>query len=81
VLKGSDSWVRHLAFRDYLRAHPETSADYYRLKCDLAMRCSKDEYTEAKGPFIERILASTRGHERQCAAQRRHAADGAARRR
>jgi GrpB-like predicted nucleotidyltransferase (UPF0157 family) len=56
VVKGSEFWVRHLAFRDHLRAHPATVADYYELKRDLAMRSTKEEYTEAKSPFIEGIL-------------------------
>lgn len=60
VLEGGELWTHHLMFRDYLRAHPESAADYYELKCDLATRCSKEEYVEAKGPFIERILTLAR---------------------
>jgi GrpB-like predicted nucleotidyltransferase (UPF0157 family) len=56
VVKGCDFWVRHLAFRDYLRAHPASAADYYELKRDLAMRRTKEEYAEAKSPFIKGIL-------------------------
>jgi GrpB-like predicted nucleotidyltransferase (UPF0157 family) len=63
VVKGTDFWVRQLAFRDYLRAHPEAAAAYYTLKQDLAARLSKKDYTEAKSPFIEGILASALGHE------------------
>jgi GrpB-like predicted nucleotidyltransferase (UPF0157 family) len=58
VVKGSDFWIRHLAFRDYLRAHPEPASAYYNLKQDLAMHLTKEEYTDAKGPFIEGILAA-----------------------
>jgi GrpB-like predicted nucleotidyltransferase (UPF0157 family) len=58
VVTGSDFWIRHLAFRDHLRAHPESAAAYYNLKRELAMRVSKEEYTEAKSPFIEGVLAS-----------------------
>ena len=65
VVKGSDFWVRQLAFRDYLRAHPERAAAYYELKRELAVRFSREEYTEAKSPFIEGILASALGHDRQ----------------
>ena len=61
VLKGSAFWVRHLAFRDYLRTHPDAAAAYYQLKCELAARFSKEEYTEAKSPFIEGILGSALG--------------------
>jgi GrpB-like predicted nucleotidyltransferase (UPF0157 family) len=58
VLRGSEFWVRQLAFRDYLRAHPESASAYYELKRGLAVRLGREEYTEAKGPFIERILAA-----------------------
>jgi GrpB-like predicted nucleotidyltransferase (UPF0157 family) len=61
VIKGSEFWVRQLAFRDYLRAHPESAAAYYELKRELAVRLSREEYTEAKSPFIEGILASALG--------------------
>jgi GrpB-like predicted nucleotidyltransferase (UPF0157 family) len=69
VLKGSSFWVRHLAFRDYLRAHPESAADYYQLKRDLAVRFTKDEYTKAKTRFIEGILTSAIGDRDRRAAQ------------
>ena len=70
VVTGGDFWIRHLAFRDYLRAHPESAAAYFELKRDLALRVSKEEYTEAKTPFINRILASAMcGREDQGAAQ------------
>jgi GrpB-like predicted nucleotidyltransferase (UPF0157 family) len=71
VVKGSDFWVRHLAFRDYLRAHLESAAAYYELKGRLAARCSKEDYTEAKSQFIEWILVSALGHDGQRPAQQR----------
>lgn len=58
VVKGSDFWKRHLQFRDYLRIHPKAAAEYYSLKCELALRCSRAEYTDAKSSFIEGVLAS-----------------------
>jgi GrpB-like predicted nucleotidyltransferase (UPF0157 family) len=61
VVTESDFWIRHLAFRDYLRAHPESAAAYDDLKRDLAMRVSKEEYTEAKSPFIDGILGRALG--------------------
>ena len=58
VVTGSDFWISHLAFRDHLRAYPESAAAYYQLKQELARRVSKEAYTEAKSPFIESVLAS-----------------------
>ena len=58
VVTGSDFWIRHLAFRDHLRTHPEAAAAYHHLKRELATRLSKEAYTQAKSPFIEGILAS-----------------------
>lgn len=60
VIEGRGFWERHLAFRDYLRAHPETAAEYERLKRELAARVPKHEYTQAKSPFIEAVLAAAR---------------------
>lgn len=55
---GSDWEWRHLLFRDYLRADPETRAAYEALKRDLATRLTHDRigYNDAKGPFIEAAL-------------------------
>lgn len=54
----SPSWRRHLAFRDYLRAHPATAATYAELKRTLAeqYRLDREKYTDEKGPFIARIV-------------------------
>ncbi|HEY3398144.1 MAG TPA: GrpB family protein [Armatimonadota bacterium] len=52
-------WTReHLAFRDYLRAHPEAAARYAALKRELAdaHRQDREAYTEAKADFISEIL-------------------------
>jgi GrpB-like predicted nucleotidyltransferase (UPF0157 family) len=53
----SPQWAGALAFRDYLRANPETAAQYKELKTRLALefRLDREAYTEAKGPFITRI--------------------------
>ncbi len=47
-------WRRHLAFRDYLRTHAETAAEYAALKRRLATEYGADRvgYTEAKTEFI-----------------------------
>lgn len=58
VVRGSDFWMRVLAFRDHLRAHPESAAAYDDLKRGLAARLDRAAYTDAKGPFVERILAA-----------------------
>ena len=50
----ADWWERHVGFRDYLRAHPETAREYEKLKLDLASRFRDDwaGYMEAKSEFI-----------------------------
>ena len=58
VIKGSPFWVRHLAFRNHLRAHPEDARAYEELKRSLAVQLDRPEYTDAKTPFIEGILAT-----------------------
>jgi GrpB-like predicted nucleotidyltransferase (UPF0157 family) len=54
---GTPQWVRPLAFRDYLRAHGDIAAEYEVLKRNLAQvhQFDREAYTEAKGPFINRI--------------------------
>jgi GrpB-like predicted nucleotidyltransferase (UPF0157 family) len=56
---GSECWVTHVAFRDYLLAHPEAREEYRALKHDLAERFRHDRpaYTEGKAAFIQSILA------------------------
>lgn len=53
-------WRDHLLFRDYLRCHADVAGEYDRLKRKLAERfaTSRLEYTEAKEPFISRVLAA-----------------------
>jgi GrpB-like predicted nucleotidyltransferase (UPF0157 family) len=48
---------RHLAFRDYLRAHPDEAQAYGRLKTELARRFPHDinGYTAGKDDFIKDI--------------------------
>jgi GrpB-like predicted nucleotidyltransferase (UPF0157 family) len=58
LVRGRREWVRHLAFRDHLRAHPDCAAAYDALKRELASRLDKDAYTAAKAPFIERVIAT-----------------------
>ena len=62
----SDRWHGALDFRDYLRAHSDAACEYAALKRRLARRIYRDagEYTEAKAPFIQRILAQALGKSR-----------------
>lgn len=59
VIRGSDFWVRHLLFRDYLRAHPDSAGVYFELKRELASLYRRDRaaYMEGKSDFIESVLS------------------------
>jgi GrpB-like predicted nucleotidyltransferase (UPF0157 family) len=59
---GSRLWTERLAFRDYLRAHADASAEYAELKRRLATqhRFDREAYTDAKGPFVEHIVGLAR---------------------
>lgn len=59
VEHGCDFWVRHIAFRDLLRARPDLAEQYSALKRELAGQYGADRvgYTEAKTPFIDAVLA------------------------
>jgi GrpB-like predicted nucleotidyltransferase (UPF0157 family) len=48
-----------LAFRDYLRRHPDVAAEYAELKRSLAGGLGQDRHAcmSAKGKFVERITA------------------------
>ncbi len=54
VEEGGAFWRRHLAFRDYLRTHPDTAAEYDALKRRIApiYRDNRSAYTDAKTDFI-----------------------------
>ena len=56
---GSEWERRHLAFRDWLRRHPDDAAAYERLKRELAERHPRDilAYVDGKTPFIREIEA------------------------
>ena len=62
VETASDFWRRHIAFRDYLRAHPDAAAEYAALKRRLAAEYGADRegYTEAKSDFITAVEARAR---------------------
>jgi GrpB-like predicted nucleotidyltransferase (UPF0157 family) len=52
---GSPHLVRHLAFRDYLRACPSVAQEYSDLKVRLVEACHGDleAYMDGKDPFIK----------------------------
>ena len=58
----SELWHRQLAFRDALRRNQSLAAEYTNLKKSLSerFRLNREAYTEAKAPFIERVLAESR---------------------
>ncbi|MBE5106213.1 GrpB family protein [Bacillus thuringiensis] len=55
--KNSEELRGHVAFRNYLREHPDVAIEYGRLKEDLA-RASKNRagYSEGKTVFVTNIL-------------------------
>jgi GrpB-like predicted nucleotidyltransferase (UPF0157 family) len=52
----SPQWIGPIAFRNYLRAHPEAAIEYEALKRRLAQQhqFDREAYTVAKRPFISR---------------------------
>jgi GrpB-like predicted nucleotidyltransferase (UPF0157 family) len=53
-------WIERLRFRDHLRAHHDVATEYAALKRTLAekYRLDREAYTDAKGPFIARVLSA-----------------------
>jgi GrpB-like predicted nucleotidyltransferase (UPF0157 family) len=54
---GSPQIDRHLAFRDYLRSHPEAAQEYSELKQQLAQQypTNIEGYIDGKADFITEI--------------------------
>ncbi|MCI4671936.1 MAG: GrpB family protein [Bacteroidia bacterium] len=52
---GDSNLKRHLAFRDYLIAHPEIAREYGHLKYQISQNCDNDmgKYCDAKDPFVK----------------------------
>ena len=59
---GSQLWHDRLAFRDALRENPALAAEYAELKARLAhaLRLDREASTQAKAPFVDRVLSSLR---------------------
>jgi GrpB-like predicted nucleotidyltransferase (UPF0157 family) len=60
---GDPGLARHLAFRDYLRAHPAFAAEYGGLKQRVAASCNHDidAYIDGKDAFIQHHEAEALG--------------------
>lgn len=52
----SEHWLRHIAFRDYLRSHPDIKEEYQQLKEKLSQMewIDGNDYNEGKDPFIKK---------------------------
>lgn len=57
----SSVWQNDLAFRNYLRSHPEAVTEYEKLKNELASKYAdnRGEYTAGKDTFIKSVLHLT----------------------
>jgi GrpB-like predicted nucleotidyltransferase (UPF0157 family) len=57
IVKHTYHWTRHIAFRDFLRAHPEVTESYYRLKLELSLQefAHHLEYNRAKNDFVKTV--------------------------
>jgi len=55
--RGDFNLARHLAFRDYLRGHPEVAREYGELKRAVAKTCENDigRYCDGKDAFVKNI--------------------------
>ena len=56
---GDFNLTRHLAFRDYLRHHPDVASEYAALKMEIAAACNNDiyRYCEGKDAYVKRVEA------------------------
>jgi len=54
---GGEMWRRRLAFRDFLRTHPDEARRYEAFKYDVAARhqADREAYTDAKTAYVEGV--------------------------
>ena len=59
---GSAFWNEKLLFRDFLRLHTDTAAEYFALKRSLATQhaANRTAYTDAKGSYIKSVVNRAR---------------------
>ena len=57
IVKDTHHWTRHIAFRDFLRTHPEVTKRYHELKQQLAQQEFEHhlEYNRAKNDFVKEV--------------------------
>jgi GrpB-like predicted nucleotidyltransferase (UPF0157 family) len=62
VQAGGPKWSEYLDFRDALRTNPDLALQYDEAKRELARQfpAERAKYTEAKGQFIQSVLARAR---------------------
>jgi len=58
-LRDDPNVYRHIAFRDYLRRHPEVAQEYAALKRQVARTCDNDigRYCDGKDTYVKRVEA------------------------
>lgn len=60
IVSTSSLWADNLAFRDYLRSHPDASRAYCRAKRHAASRERLLAYSDTKAPMVLEILRIAR---------------------
>lgn len=65
---GSWTYWRHILFRDYLLAHPETAQQYEQLKREMAIKFKVDmnAYANSKTQFIQSIVTLALAERTDC---------------